>query len=293
MTTAPDRVTRAITRYLSRQRTRGHYDRSDQLAGRDPVAYAHEVLALRRREVARWREWWGADAPSRPAHVLDVGCGPGFVTLALAEAFPGAEVTGLDVEDEALEVGRALSVEIPAVRWVNGSAEELEAGPFDLVVCRTVLEHVRDPRASLGRMIDALAPGGALFLEAPNYLCPREPHLGLWMLPRSPKALLRLECRLTGRDPGFVDHLQLGVDARTVPRWAAEHPGVRVRDLAAEKARRLLAGRDRAATPGRRRVVDALARLPGAATVVPAVVRALPVWPNVQLMVVRQSPRAP
>ena len=136
-------------------------------------------------------------------------------------------------------------------------------------------------------MIRALAPGGALFLETPNYLFPREPHLGLWMLPKSPKAILRLECLLTGRDPAFVDHLQFACDALTLRRWARAEAGVVVYDLAAEKTASFMEGRGGAATPGRRRALAVIGRAPALAWGLRRLAPRMPFLPSVQLLIVR------
>jgi hypothetical protein len=156
-------------------------------------------------------------------------------------------------------------------------------------VCRTTLEHVYDPRAALGRLLDVLAPSGSLFLETPNYLFPYEPHLRVWMLPKSPKPLLRAECRLLGRDPDFADHLQFVCDPLTLGRWARAHGPFTVIDLMRQKVLEIARGHQQPTAPGRRRAAAALGAV---ATRLPRLVEfaaGLPVWPSAQLLVIRDA----
>jgi len=125
-----------------------------------------------------------------------------------------ARVVGVDLEHEALALGTAVIVDRHTVAakldFVRAPAEQLPfpTGHFDLVICHTVIEHVRDVERALGEMLRVLRVGGVLHLEAPNYLWPREPHLALWMPPLGPKWLVRCLARLTGRNVAFIDHLQ-------------------------------------------------------------------------------------
>lgn len=106
----------------------------------------------------------------RDAKALDVGCGGGLLTEALA--LSGAEATGLDLAGNALQVARLHALESGVkVRYVQTSVEELaavEAGQYDVVCCMEMLEHVPDP-ASVVRALAALVrPGGSVFLSTLN-----------------------------------------------------------------------------------------------------------------------------
>jgi 2-polyprenyl-6-hydroxyphenyl methylase/3-demethylubiquinone-9 3-methyltransferase len=135
--------------------------------------------------------WWDLEGEFRPLHqinplrltwikslcpldnlkVLDVGCGGGVLSDAMARA--GAQVTGIDLAAKALRVAQlhALEAETPNVNYREVSAEALaqeQPGTFDMVTCMEMLEHVPDP-ASVVRACSALVkPGGWVFFSTLN-----------------------------------------------------------------------------------------------------------------------------
>jgi SAM-dependent methyltransferase len=97
------------------------------------------------------------------ARLLDLGCGPGRLTLALADRF--TEVWALDLEPEMIEVGRrdADRRGVANVHWIVGLAEELEApaGAFDLVTAGEAFHRFDAPRM-LSLVRRWLRPAGCL-----------------------------------------------------------------------------------------------------------------------------------
>ncbi len=102
--------------------------------------------------------------------VLDVGCGGGILTEALARE--GAEVTGIDLGAAALDAARAHQyVSGVPVRYRRIAAESLAAekpGAFDVVVCMELLEHVPDPAAVVDACARLARPGGDVFFATLN-----------------------------------------------------------------------------------------------------------------------------
>ncbi|MFB6395902.1 class I SAM-dependent methyltransferase [Polymorphospora lycopeni] len=98
----------------------------------------------------------------RRGRLLDVGCGPGTVTLALAGHF--AAVVGVDPDPDMLAEARrrARRIGVDNVRWVEARAEDL---PADLGVFRAVLFaqsfHWTDRDRVAATVLDMLVPGGA------------------------------------------------------------------------------------------------------------------------------------
>ena len=101
----------------------------------------------------------------RGLRLLDLGCGTGASTRALAQAFPDARITAVDASAGMLE--RARAKRWPAgVRFLHRSAEELSAaadeGPYDAVFAAYLFRNVTDPDAVLGSVRALLRPGGRL-----------------------------------------------------------------------------------------------------------------------------------
>jgi ubiquinone/menaquinone biosynthesis C-methylase UbiE len=96
--------------------------------------------------------------------LLDCGCGPGSITLGLAEAVAPGDVVGVDVAVRQVERARALAAARgrPNVRFEVGSVYELpfSDGSFDAVFAHTLLLHVSDRPAALGEIRRVLRPGG-------------------------------------------------------------------------------------------------------------------------------------
>ncbi len=111
-----------------------------------------------------------ADERLDGARVLDVGCGGGLLSEALAGE--GATVVALDLAPDLLEVARLHGLESGAtVDYRLQSAEALAAeapGSFDVVTCMEMLEHVPDPVAIVDACATLLRPGGRLFLSTLN-----------------------------------------------------------------------------------------------------------------------------
>ena len=145
-------------------------------------------------EVARFEalanRWWDPDGESRPLHdlnplrtafvaervtlkganVLDVGCGGGLLSEALARA--GAIVTAIDLAPALLNVARLhLHESGLSVDYQQITVEELATSnpqSFDVITCMEMLEHVPDPESVIAACSRLLKPGGQLFLSTLN-----------------------------------------------------------------------------------------------------------------------------
>lgn len=102
----------------------------------------------------------------RGKRVLDAGCGVGWGTKLLLEA-GAAEVTGLDISEEAIEDGRR---RVPEAQFRQGDLMDLpfDDDAFDVVVCFEALEHTSDTGRTLDELARVLVAGGVLFVSSPN-----------------------------------------------------------------------------------------------------------------------------
>jgi ubiquinone/menaquinone biosynthesis C-methylase UbiE len=113
-----------------------------------------------------WRDFLLSVLPSVPTRIADLGCGTGTLSLLLAEE--GYAVDGVDFSPEMIRRARAKLEAGPALHVTFAEADAdrppLEAGAYDVVLCRHVLWAMPDPAATLRRWIRLLAPGGRLVL---------------------------------------------------------------------------------------------------------------------------------
>lgn len=134
--------------------------------------------------------WWDPEGPQKPLHVLnparlgyvrervalrgarvlDVGCGAGLLSEALARE--GADVTAIDLAPDLIKVAKLHRLESGVqVDYRLAAVETLAAespGAFDAIVCMEMLEHVPDPAAIVAACATLLKPGGRLFLSTLN-----------------------------------------------------------------------------------------------------------------------------
>ncbi len=116
-----------------------------------------------------------ARRPLRDARVLDVGCGGGLLSEAMARA--GAQVIAIDLSQELIDIaklhlleakqgGEAIAVDY-RVQAIEALVES-EAGGFDAITCMEMLEHVPEPGAIIEACARLLKPGGRLFISTLN-----------------------------------------------------------------------------------------------------------------------------
>lgn len=119
------------------------------------------------------------------ARVLDVGCGPGTITVDLARRVAPGAVTGLEQDEATLAAARAHAAGVGNVRFVTGDAYALPDGPFDVVHVHQVLLHLTDPVAALREMLRVTRPGGLVAARECDYaaiaMWPHDPRLDRWL----------------------------------------------------------------------------------------------------------------
>jgi 2-polyprenyl-3-methyl-5-hydroxy-6-metoxy-1,4-benzoquinol methylase len=152
------------------------------------------------------------DAVGTGKRVLDVGCSSGYLARPLVER--GNTVVGIELDPAA-----ALEAEAYCERVLVGDIEtialELDPASFDVVLCGDVLEHLRDPVATLARLRPFLRADGRLVLSTPN--------VANWAMRFS---LLAGRWRYTDR--GILDRSHTYLFTRRTLRETLEAAGYRV-----------------------------------------------------------------
>lgn len=147
------------------------------------------------KEIAKFESmaasWWDPKGEFKPLHelnplrlnyideksgglfgkqVLDVGCGGGILSESMARI--GANVTGLDMGEEPLEVARLHALEAGVkVDYIKNTAEshrDEHKQQYDVVTCMEMLEHVPDPQSVIQACCDMVKPGGWVFFSTIN-----------------------------------------------------------------------------------------------------------------------------
>jgi len=135
-------------------------------------------------------KWWDKNSEFKPLHeinplrlnyidnlaslsgkrVLDVGCGGGILSESMY--FKGADVTGIDLGEQALNVAKLHQLESGAkVNYELISVEQLaleQPASFDVVTCMEMLEHVPDPSSIVAACARLVKPGGSVFFSTIN-----------------------------------------------------------------------------------------------------------------------------
>jgi ubiquinone/menaquinone biosynthesis C-methylase UbiE len=121
--------------------------------------------------------------------LLDVGCGPGTITVDLARAVAPGQVIGVDASDEVVAQARTLGAasEAANLRFEVGDlfALKYDDAAFDVVHAHQVLQHLVDPVAALVELRRVLRPEGVLAARDSDYgafaWAPANPVLDRWI----------------------------------------------------------------------------------------------------------------
>lgn len=135
-------------------------------------------------------QWWDMSGPCKPLHqlnpirlqyicahtslqdqsVLDVGCGGGILSEAMAKS--GAQVTGLELASQVIDIAKAHAEQSGLhIDYQNVLVEDYaqsHPGRFDVITCMEMLEHVPDPASILKACGTLLKPGGLLIVSTLN-----------------------------------------------------------------------------------------------------------------------------
>ena len=99
--------------------------------------------------------------------VLDRACGCGYGTALLAERHPDKQVTGVDIDPEAIAYAQR-HYQLPNLRYVCADAERFDEGQgFDSIVSLETIEHLPDPVRLVANYARLLTAGGRVIASVP------------------------------------------------------------------------------------------------------------------------------
>lgn len=158
---------------------------------RDVYTHGHHESVLRSH---RWRTAANSAAYLLPylragQTLLDVGCGPGTITLDLARAIAPGRVVGVDRVEEPLAKARATAAErdVPSATFAVGDVYALDwpDRTFDVVHAHQLLQHLSDPVAALAEMRRVCRTGGLVAARDSDYAAmvwhPSDVRLNHWL----------------------------------------------------------------------------------------------------------------
>lgn len=131
------------------------------------MGFGEEIIAHQMRHRAQTNAAYLLPYLKPGQRVLDFGCGPGAISMGLAEAVaPGGEMHGIDMEESQIESARAMAKEhgVANATFHVGDVTDLPFADafFDVAYCHNVLMHVPDTQAVLAEVKRVLKPGGII-----------------------------------------------------------------------------------------------------------------------------------
>ena len=118
--------------------------------------------------------------------LMDVGCGPGSITVELADIVSPGRVFAFDVSETAVEAARAVVADggHTNVEIAHGNVYGMGEERFDVIYAHQVLQHLSDPVSALVEMKQRLNPGGLVAVRDSDYAgmfwAPRPPAFDRW-----------------------------------------------------------------------------------------------------------------
>jgi SAM-dependent methyltransferase len=145
--------------------------------------------------------------PRQNTCILDIGSGFGDFLVSAHDLAISDKYFGIEPDYQwAIEARRRTDKDSTGVYVSKGESLPFPSNFFDGIFCNQVLEHVEKLDAVISEMVRVCKPGGWIYISAPNYIFPHEPHYRLYLLPWLPKKFASLILRIDKRNPEYLIH---------------------------------------------------------------------------------------
>lgn len=143
-----------------------------------PLKTLHQVNPIRLKFITNNVKQYLKKDSFKTLKILDVGCGGGILSESLAKL--GADVTGIDLSSNAIEVAKLHILSENNnnntqlnINYLETSIEDFAIhthrdNQFDIITCMELLEHVPDPSSIINNICKLLKPNGLVFLSTLN-----------------------------------------------------------------------------------------------------------------------------
>ncbi|MTH76916.1 trans-aconitate 2-methyltransferase [Paracoccus aestuariivivens] len=150
-----------------------------------------------------------------PAHIVDLGCGPGNSTALLTDRYPQARVVGVDSDPDMIAAAQKA---LPACEFAKERIETWRSPvPADLIFANASLQWVDNHETLFPELLDQIAPGGVLAVQMPDNL--DEPsHRAMRQVASNPRWESRLAKANARRQPLIAPHTLYGLLREKVAR---------------------------------------------------------------------------
>ncbi|MBN1659356.1 MAG: methyltransferase domain-containing protein [Anaerolineae bacterium] len=188
----------------------------------DVVQAFNWIATLPHMRLLRWLVIRRAVALRHTGQAVDLGSGPGYLVIEMAQATSGLHVTGIDLSDEMIDEAERRARHSGVQDRVAFKKGDVAHIPFpdhslDLVVSTLSLHHWGDPVGVLNEIARVLKPGGAFVVLDLRRDMPAPFYVLLWTATRYvvPRALRRVNEPLGSRDAAFTLHEAADLAARS------------------------------------------------------------------------------
>lgn len=116
-----------------------------------------------------------------PRLALDLGCGPGYTTHLLADLLKCNHVLGIDNSEHFINLAHETENEYVSFKLHDVTTVPFPSGPTDLIFCRYLLTHLKEPQIVIDQWATQLEPGGLLLMEETDFMNTDHPVFGTYI----------------------------------------------------------------------------------------------------------------